>query len=124
MHIMTNYSDKHTSVFCCDRCRCSSTSVRNVFCFVFIDLLMVLSLKNGISVLSAIVNYIRVLKIIKKGMMLMKNHKVLFLYGKLGLKSKAVLYCSLHKCFLNKQQLFGKNFKCEKCKYSKNVEEG
>ena len=53
----------------------------------------------------------------------MKNHKVLFLYGKIGLKSKAVLYCSLHKCFLSKKDLFAKNFKCNKCKHRKNIEE-
>ena len=53
-----------------------------------------------------------------------KQEKVMFLYGKLGLKCKAVLYCSLHKCFVNRQQLFRKKFKCEKCKHSKNVEEG
>lgn len=53
-----------------------------------------------------------------------KQDKVMFLYGKLGMKSKAILYCSLHKCFINKQQLFSKNFKCKKCKHNKNVEEG
>ena len=56
-------------------------------------------------------------------MLMKKQEKVMFLYGKLGMKCKAVLYCSLHKCFLNKQQLFSKNFKCEKCKHSKHVEE-
>lgn len=53
----------------------------------------------------------------------MKNEKVLFLYGKVKYKNKAILYCGLHKCFLDKKQLFGKNFKCEKCKHSKNVED-
>ena len=54
----------------------------------------------------------------------MKRHRVLFLYGKLGYKDKAKLYCKLHKCYLNKQQLFSKNFKCEKCKYKVEVEKG
>ena len=53
-----------------------------------------------------------------------KKEKVLFLYGKLGAKHKAILYCSLHKCFIDKHQLFGKKFKCEKCKHRKNIEEG
>lgn len=53
-----------------------------------------------------------------------KQDKVMFLYGKLGSKNKAILYCSLHKCFINKQQLFEKKFKCLKCKHNKNIEEG
>ena len=53
----------------------------------------------------------------------MKNEKVLFLYGKVKYKNKAILYCGLHKCFLDKKQLFSKNFKCNKCKYSRNVED-
>lgn len=53
-----------------------------------------------------------------------QREKSLFLYGKLRHKSKAVLYCSLHKCYLDKSQLFAKKFKCEKCKYRKDVEEG
>lgn len=53
-----------------------------------------------------------------------KQKKVLFLYGRLRHKNKAVLYCDLHKCYLDKQQLFSKKFKCEKCKYRKDVEEG
>lgn len=57
----------------------------------------------------------------------LKNKKnediVLFPYGKLGKKRKAVLYCGLHKCFLSKQNLFAKKFKCNKCKHKKNIEE-
>lgn len=53
----------------------------------------------------------------------MKREKVIFLYGKLGYKDKAKLYCSLHKCYLNKQQLFAKKFKCQKCKHKKEVGE-
>lgn len=53
-----------------------------------------------------------------------KKAKVLFLYGRLRHKNKAVLYCSLHKCYLDKQQLFSKKFKCEKCKHMKNVTYG
>ena len=53
----------------------------------------------------------------------MKEQKVMFLYGKIGKKKKAKLYCDLHKCYVNKQQLFTKNFKCEKCKYKKEVGE-
>ena len=49
----------------------------------------------------------------------MKKEKVLFLYGKVGYKEKAKVYCELHKCYLSKQQLFGKKFRCEKCKYGK-----
>lgn len=52
-----------------------------------------------------------------------KNNKVLFLYGKLTNKNKAVLYCDLHKCFLNKRNLFEKKFRCKNCKYKKDVEE-
>ena len=52
----------------------------------------------------------------------MKREKVLFLYGKIAYKDKAVLYCDLHKCYLSKQQLFSKKFKCKKCKYKKEVE--
>lgn len=53
----------------------------------------------------------------------MKKEKVLFLYGKIGYKSKAKLYCDLHKCYLTKQQLYSKKFRCEKCKHKKEVEE-
>lgn len=52
-----------------------------------------------------------------------KQPKVLFLYGKLGNKKKAVLYCGLHKCFISRQDLFRKKFKCEKCMHKKNAEE-
>lgn len=51
-----------------------------------------------------------------------KPQKVLFLYGKLGQKKRAVLYCSLHKCFISKQDLFRKKFKCEKCIHRKDAE--
>ena len=53
-----------------------------------------------------------------------KQDKVLFLYGRLRYKRKAVLYCDLHKCFVDKQQLFSKKFKCEKCKHRRDVDEG
>lgn len=53
----------------------------------------------------------------------MKNKKVLFLYGKLRNKNKAVLYCSLHKCFIDKSQLFSKNFRCKKCKHKREADE-
>lgn len=53
----------------------------------------------------------------------MKRHKGLFLYGSIDYKDKAKLYCSLHKCFLNKQHLYKKKFKCEKCKHKKEVDE-
>ena len=53
----------------------------------------------------------------------MKREKVLFLYGKIKYKDKAKIYCTLHKCYLSKQQLFAKKFKCEKCKYKKEVNE-
>ena len=46
---------------------------------------------------------------------------VLFLYGKLRPIEKAALYCDLHKCYLDKQQVFGKKFKCKRCKYMKNM---
>ena len=52
----------------------------------------------------------------------MKREKVLFLYGKIGYKDKARLYCDLHKCYLNRQHLFTKKFKCERCKYRRDVE--
>lgn len=51
-----------------------------------------------------------------------KPQKVMFLYGKLGPKKRAVLYCSLHKCFISKQDLFRKKFKCEKCIHRKDAE--
>ena len=53
-----------------------------------------------------------------------KQDKVLFLYGRLRYKRKAVLYCDLHKCFVDKQQLFSKKFKCENCKHRRDVDEG
>lgn len=52
-----------------------------------------------------------------------KNNKVLFLYGKLANKKKAMLYCDLHKCFLNKRNLFEKKFRCKKCKHKKEIEQ-
>ena len=38
----------------------------------------------------------------------------LFLYGKLDFKRKARIYCTLHKCYLN-----GDNIKEKKCNYKK-----
>lgn len=52
----------------------------------------------------------------------MKKEKVLFLYGKLRNKNKAILYCNLHKCYIDKHQLFEKKFKCKKCKHKKEIE--
>lgn len=52
----------------------------------------------------------------------MKNEKVLFLYGKIGYKKKAELYCDLHKCYVNKRQLFEKKFRCKKCKHQRENE--
>lgn len=49
-----------------------------------------------------------------------KNYE-LFLYGKLRHKSKAVLYCTLHKCYLDIFQLREKKFKCNKCKHKKEI---
>ena len=54
----------------------------------------------------------------------MKNEKVLFLYGKLRNKKKAIFYCELHKCYIDKQDLFSKNFRCKKCIHKKNTVEG
>ena len=54
----------------------------------------------------------------------MKNEKALFLYGKLRYKNKAIFFCNLHKCYIDKQNLFSKKFKCEKCKHCKEVSEG
>ena len=51
-----------------------------------------------------------------------KQEKVMFLYGKLGPKRRAVLYCSLHKCFISKQDMYRKKFKCEKCIHRKDAE--
>ena len=51
----------------------------------------------------------------------MKNNKVLFLYGKLRNKNKAMYYCKLHGCYIDKQNLFAKNFKCKNCKHSTEV---
>ena len=52
----------------------------------------------------------------------MKKEKVMFLYGKLKYKNKAKYYCELHKCYLSRQDLFMKKFKCEKCKHKKELE--
>lgn len=52
-----------------------------------------------------------------------QKEKVLFLYGKLSNKKKAVYYCVLHKCYLSKYNLIEKKFKCKKCKHSKGVDE-
>lgn len=58
----------------------------------------------------------------------MKNFKsedvVLFPFGRLGKKKKAIFYCGLHKCFMTKGDLICKNFKCNKCIHKKPVEEG
>lgn len=50
-----------------------------------------------------------------------KENRVLFLYGKLRHKNKAIYYCELHKCYIDKPQLFAKKFKCENCKHKKEV---
>lgn len=52
-----------------------------------------------------------------------KSKKVLFLYGKLDKKNRAVYYCGLHKCYISKGNLFEKKFRCEKCKHKKEVQE-
>lgn len=52
----------------------------------------------------------------------MKKEKVMFLYGKLNNKKRAKYYCELHKCYLSRQNLFTKKFKCEKCKHKKELE--
>ena len=55
----------------------------------------------------------------------MKNEKkVLFPFGKLRNKNKAVLYCGLHKCFMSKGDLIAKKFKCNKCKHFVPLEYG
>lgn len=51
------------------------------------------------------------------------NSKVLFLFGKIKHINKAVFYCSLHKCYLSKSDLFTKKFKCKKCKHKKNLDD-
>lgn len=51
----------------------------------------------------------------------MKDEKVLFLYGKIGSKRKAMFYCNLHKCYVRKSQFFEKKFKCRNCKHSEEV---
>lgn len=51
----------------------------------------------------------------------MKEEMVMFLYGKIKNKRKALYYCELHKCYISKPQLFEKAFKCRKCKHSKEV---
>lgn len=52
----------------------------------------------------------------------MKHEKVMFLYGKLGNKRAAKLYCDLHKCYINNKNLFFKKYKCYRCRYRKEVE--
>lgn len=51
----------------------------------------------------------------------MKKHYEIFLYGKIRNKRYAKFYCKLHKCYISKQNLFEKKFKCEKCKYKEEV---
>lgn len=50
-----------------------------------------------------------------------KNNKLLFLYGKLGNKNKAIYYCKLHKCYISKSNLIEKKFKCKKCKHKTDI---
>lgn len=44
-----------------------------------------------------------------------------FLYGKLNLKSKAVGYCDLHKCYLDTINVSEKRCRRKHCKYFKEV---
>ena len=50
-----------------------------------------------------------------------QDNKLLFLYGKLRHRNKAVYYCNLHKCYISRQNLFEKKFKCEKCKHKSDI---
>ena len=45
----------------------------------------------------------------------------LFLYGKLSLKSKAIGYCVLHKCYLDRYNLSEKGCIKKHCKHLKEV---
>ena len=51
-----------------------------------------------------------------------KNKKALFLYGRLRSRDRAVLYCKLHKCYLDRGQLYQKKYKCLKCKHKEDIE--
>lgn len=46
-----------------------------------------------------------------------KREKELFLYGRLRPINKAIAYCRLHKCFLDKSNIKEKRCIIKKCKY-------
>lgn len=53
---------------------------------------------------------------IRKGVKTFKN-KEIFLYGRIGERSKSVAYCNLHKCFLEIKDIKEKRCRNKKCKY-------
>lgn len=50
------------------------------------------------------------------------KNAVLFLYGKLDLKSNAKIYCTLHKCYLSSQNIKEKKCNYKKCKFRKEID--
>lgn len=56
---------------------------------------------------------------IRKGVKNIKNH-VLFLYGRLRPKDKAIGYCILHGCYLEERDIKEKRCNKKNCKFLKN----
>lgn len=50
-----------------------------------------------------------------------KREKELFLYGRLRHINKAIAYCKLHKCFLDKSNIKEKRCIIKKCKYKEEI---
>lgn len=50
-----------------------------------------------------------------------QKQKEMFLYGKLRDKKKAVYYCNLHKCYLDKTDIRKKNCNFKNCKHRKEI---
>lgn len=49
------------------------------------------------------------------------KQSVVFLYGRLGLKSKAVGHCNLHKCYLDKYNASEKRCLKKHCKHYEEI---
>lgn len=50
-----------------------------------------------------------------------KKRKELFLYGKIRNIDRAVAYCKLHKCYLDKGDIKEKKCNFKNCKYKKEI---
>ena len=52
-----------------------------------------------------------------------REERVMYLYGRLNERSKAVIYCKLHECYLEPKDVAEKRCNWKKCKYKEEIKE-